>query len=468
MKKRFFAFCLMTLMLLILNGCSDNRITGTYVESFTCGYLSYDQRPMPYALYLISNEEELEYAEKYIGMTIPENGKESFSGHKEISESFQKIKIEYPIKDYYYLFCYSEYREGDHYHHADAVLFDENKLRFHFDKEKKPTGDSVEQIVGGDFDIAAIPKDFFEGKTITNVISPMQHASYDIDSIIYSDPLFIQIIEGHEIPEKVIYGMGGEGGYEEYTSSDTGVINGFIEALRSISIKSIITDPEQISYTADGIKDFTFVLEDGRKVIFNLDTFSRIHINEVVYELNNTMELVEMCQQIQNQDIQGNHSMDDKDEKIFILERPDTNLEFWITENVDNVDFSKYQERYGLMGGTEYYGSGYVPSIDEEGNQLDPEACVLYTVTSYPDYSSQTRHITSIYITDPSINVYGLTVNSTKDEVKSVIESNGFTYQDHGGTNGVLYVKDKVSFFFMEKLFIHIRVEVENENQLVF
>ena len=106
MKKRFFAFCLMTLMLLILNGCSDNRITGTYVESFTCGYLSYDQRPMPYALYLISNEEELEYAEKYIGMTIPENGKESFSGHKEISESFQKIKIEYPIKDYYYLFCY--------------------------------------------------------------------------------------------------------------------------------------------------------------------------------------------------------------------------------------------------------------------------------------------------------------------------------------------------------------------------
>ena len=93
MKKRFFAFCLMTLMLLILNGCSDNRITGTYVESFTCGYLSYDQRPMPYALYLISNEEELEYAEKYIGMTIPENGKESFSGHKEISESFQKIKI---------------------------------------------------------------------------------------------------------------------------------------------------------------------------------------------------------------------------------------------------------------------------------------------------------------------------------------------------------------------------------------
>jgi hypothetical protein len=167
-------------------------------------------------------------------------------------------------------------------------------------------------------------------------------------------------------------------------------------------------------------------------------------------------------------DSQETYSMDDKDEKIFILERPDTNLEFWITENVDIVDFSKYQEKYGMMGGTQYYGSGYVPSIDEEGNQLDPEARVLYTVTSYPDFSSQTRHITSIYITDPSINVYGLTLNSTKDAVKSVMESNGFTYQDNDISNVVLYVKDKVSFFFMEKSHINIRVKVENENQLVF
>ena len=28
------------------------------------------------------------------------------------------------------------------------------------------------------------------------------------------------------------------------------------------------------------------------------------------------------------------------------LEKPETNLEFWIGENVDDVDFSKYQEHY--------------------------------------------------------------------------------------------------------------------------
>ena len=47
------------------------------------------------------------------------------------------------------------------------------------------------------------------------------------------------------------------------------------------------------------------------------------------------------------------------------LKKPETNLEFWIGENVDDVDFSKYQEhyRYGFMGiGRQYYGTGYTPT----------------------------------------------------------------------------------------------------------
>ena len=78
------------------------------------------------------------------------------------------------------------------------------------------------------------------------------------------------------------------------------------------------------------------------------------------------------------------------------LSQPKTNLEFWIGENVDDVDFSKYQMKYGMFGGNQYYGTGYVPTLGEEGQQVDPEYCVLYTVTSYPDYSSKSQHITSI------------------------------------------------------------------------
>ena len=32
------------------------------------------------------------------------------------------------------------------------------------------------------------------------------------------------------------------------------------------------------------------------------------------------------------------------------LPDPNTNLEFWITENVDDVDWSNYQMKYGMMG----------------------------------------------------------------------------------------------------------------------
>ncbi len=92
--------------------------------------------------------------------------------------------------------------------------------------------------------------------------------------------------------------------------------------------------------------------------------------------------------------------------------RPVTNLEFWIGEKVDNASFSGYQEKYGLFGGKEYYGTGYMPTSD--GNrQVDPGHCVVYTVTSFPDYSSGKSAVTSIYITDPSVEFYGVSLNSS-------------------------------------------------------
>ena len=61
--------------------------------------------------------------------------------------------------------------------------------------------------------------------------------------------------------------------------------------------------------------------------------------------------------------------------------RPVTNLEFWIRDKVNETSFSGYQEKGGLFGGREFYGTGYVPTLD--GNrQVDPEHCVIYTVTT--------------------------------------------------------------------------------------
>ena len=135
--------------------------------------------------------------------------------------------------------------------------------------------------------------------------------------------------------------------------------------------------------------------------------------------------------------------------------KPETNLEFWIAENVDGVDFSDHEQRFGLIGGKEYYGSGYVPTTDANGEQIDPEECVIYTVTSYPDYASHKQHITRISITDPTVSVYGLTVNSTWDEISSTMKNEGFKPKGSG------YVKGKVYIHFSDKE-IYIRVDVSN------
>ncbi len=139
------------------------------------------------------------------------------------------------------------------------------------------------------------------------------------------------------------------------------------------------------------------------------------------------------------------------------LEKPETDLEFWITENVEKVDFSNYHEKYGLMGGREYYGKGYAPTTDENGEQKDPEHCVIYTITSYPDYSSGKSHITRISITDPEVSVYGVTLASSSEEIKTALTEAGFSVTEKNG--GVRGEKGRFSVSFSaDSIYIHADV----------
>lgn len=148
------------------------------------------------------------------------------------------------------------------------------------------------------------------------------------------------------------------------------------------------------------------------------------------------------------------------------LPRPQTNLEFWIAENVDDVDFSGYAQRPGMMGGHQYYGTGYVPDKDEDGNNVDPDYCVVYTVTNYPDYSDDTVHITGIHITDPNIHFYGLSLGSSFEEFASVMQEKGFAVTKERDDRFYAQ-KGKFSIYFNEDS-IKIAVEVTNKNQVVF
>lgn len=149
---------------------------------------------------------------------------------------------------------------------------------------------------------------------------------------------------------------------------------------------------------------------------------------------------------------------------LWVGSRPpkaDTNLEFWIAEHVDDVDFSGYQEKYGLMGGREYYGRGYTPLTGSNGEQIDPEECVIYTVTSYPDYASNRRHVTRIAITDPAVELYGVTLHSSPEEIDAAMKQHGFRAQRHPNVNGQVYSRGKFTFRFSSDA-ICLHAEVRN------
>lgn len=117
-------------------------------------------------------------------------------------------------------------------------------------------------------------------------------------------------------------------------------------------------------------------------------------------------------------------------------QRPEnTTLEFWITENVSNLDLSKYQVAYkpGAWGYENkiILGSGYTSTLDSVGNEIKPEHYVIYEIAPYPNNATSGEYITAIEITDPSVYLYGLTVDCTADEFNQTFEQLGFIIENH-------------------------------------
>lgn len=105
-----------------------------------------------------------------------------------------------------------------------------------------------------------------------------------------------------------------------------------------------------------------------------------------------------------------------------------TSLDFWILQDVGNADFSDYTEITGWMGAREFYGNGYAPVLSDDGSYKDPEHCVKYLVTAWPDHSDGGQYVTRIVITDPAAIIWGLTVEATVEQFNDVLTVKGFEY----------------------------------------
>lgn len=115
---------------------------------------------------------------------------------------------------------------------------------------------------------------------------------YEIEDVV-SDETFSSVLEGKLIPVEIKLGMGGESGYEQFSTKDSEMISAYIDALRAVRIKKVITDEDDMFLVNDGIEDYSFIMEDGTKTGFGTDlsTYVMDRENNKQYVLENTDEL---------------------------------------------------------------------------------------------------------------------------------------------------------------------------------
>ena len=155
----------------------------------------------------------------------------------------------------------------------------------------------------------------------------------------------------------------------------------------------------------------------------------------------------------------------------------DTTLEFWITEDVKDRDWSGHDEIYGWMGAREFLGSAYKKNADADGSDQHPEHYVSYVITAWPDYADGGQFVTDIAVTDPAVKVHGLTIASTFEEFDAVFEPLGYELSwSEGAIQTRVATKDGVTFRLTRAVEdnpdvvpqIRISAEVTNREGIVF
>ncbi len=102
------------------------------------------------------------------------------------------------------------------------------------------------------------------------------------------------------------------------------------------------------------------------------------------------------------------------------IEKPeDTNLEYWLLDKPNKKDFT-YIDKIGHLS------NEYEPIVNDDGSLSAPQEYVAYHFGNYPTDEIGIDRILYIQITDPDVSVWGLTINSTKEEIVETFSKMGF------------------------------------------
>lgn len=105
-----------------------------------------------------------------------------------------------------------------------------------------------------------------------------------------------------------------------------------------------------------------------------------------------------------------------------------TSLDLWMLQDTEKLDLSEYESIPGWFGAEEIYGKGYEPILVDGEGLTDPEYCVKYLISAWPDYSDGGEFVTHITITDPKVTFFGLTIEDSPEEFDRVLKEKGFTH----------------------------------------
>ncbi len=129
--------------------------------------------------------------------------------------------------------------------------------------------------------------------------------------------------------------------------------------------------------------------------------------------------------------------------RSFIPKNPDSSdLEFWIFDDVLDTELWNHEiyDFDDTRGGYIYYGNGYKKGDTEY---------VKYFTGGYPlvEYGENANYIVGIEISDSSIDIYGITVNSTPEEFAQCFAAMGYEILDatttEGTKNGGFWIRAK-------------------------
>ena len=146
---------------------------------------------------------------------------------------------------------------------------------------------------------------------------------------------------------------------------------------------------------------------------------------------------------------------------VKIAKPENTNLEYWLWEKLNTDECTE------LYYGEEGVLTGYLPNVYEAVNKPNgfltaPQNAVVYWLTRYPYTDLGVMRIMEIEITDPNVYVWGLNINSTREDILNAMNKAGLDSKIHIDKDDsivFIYEKNWITFHYGE--FIRIAANWE-------